>query len=266
MKKVILVCDGENYSHGVFELIKQSQQHEALFVKGIFFSSIDIVASVARDFWEEKASINGVASMAVERFANQCKNNNIQFAIEERDASYWSKVFWQKESRFADYIILSQAMIGKDVDSKQPNAFMQELFRWADCPILVVPENIKKIESLIATYDGSRECMHAIKEFTKIFPWYCNLPASFVYVKDEDNADIPQSQLLKEFVNIHFQNAVIQKLHWDYQKLFSTWIECHKNPLIIAGSYNRSIVSYLLETSFSDLIIKDQIAPIFIAH
>ncbi|MCH5720841.1 hypothetical protein [Niabella hibiscisoli] len=167
MKKVILVCDGENYSHGVFEFIKQCQQHEASFIKGIFFSSIDIVASVARDFWEEKDSINGVASMAVERFANQCKNNNIQFAIEEKDASYWSKVFWQIESRFADYIVLSQSMIGKDVDSKQPNAFMQELFRWADCPILVVPENIRKIESLIATYDGSGKVCTQLRNLLK---------------------------------------------------------------------------------------------------
>ncbi len=265
MKKVIFVCDGENYSHGAFEFIKQNQKYEQSFVKGIFFSAIDIVEAVVPDFWEE-VSINGITSMAVERFVNQCRNNQIAFSVEEKHALSWSKVFWQKESRFADYIVLSQKMVGKNIDSKQPNAFMKELFRWAECPILVVPENIKNIESLIATYDGSGECMHAIKELTKIFPQYCSLPASFVYVKEEDSEDIPQSTLLQEFVEIHFKKAIIQKLRWDYKKLFSTWIECHKNPLIIAGSYNRSVISYLLKTSFSDLIVRDQIAPVLIAH
>lgn len=266
MKKILFLCDGDNYSHGALEFVKMNHRHEPAHIRGLFFSSVDIVQSVTEDFWDRNPNAQGIVSNAIERFANQCKNNNIEYSIEEKQASSWSRLFWQRQSRFADYIVISQEVLGKNIDSKQPNAFMQELFYWAECPLMAVPENLKAVESLILTYDGSRECMHAIKETTRLFPQFCNLPAHFVYVKDEDNDDIPQLNLLREYVELHFKNATIRKLHWDYRKLFSTWVECHENPLIIAGSYNRSILSYLFQSSFSDLIVQNQVAPILIAH
>ena len=41
MKKVLFLCDGENFSNGAFQFIKQLNVSERVFVKGMFFDEID---------------------------------------------------------------------------------------------------------------------------------------------------------------------------------------------------------------------------------
>ncbi|MBZ4191607.1 universal stress protein [Niabella beijingensis] len=212
MKKILFVCDGDNYSHEAFEFIKQIQQYEPLLVKGIFFSTVEIseliYASYALENNNElRDAEKGIPSQVIERFVNQCKTNNIQHIVKEEMGTSWNKVFWRKETRFADLMIISQKMLCNNIDAQQPNEYMLELLRWADCPVLSVPEKATNFEQIIGAYDGSQESTHALTAFCKTFPQYSNLPANFVYVKNEESDKIPDLELLEEYVNAHFKNA-----------------------------------------------------------
>ncbi|MCD2422158.1 hypothetical protein LQ567_05245 [Niabella pedocola] len=271
MKKVLFVCDGDNYSHETFEFIKQLQQYEPLFVKGLFFSTLKIreliYAGYALDSdFKLQDTEKGIPPQVVERFINQCKTNNIGHLVKEKTAASWNKIFWEKESRFADLMIISQKMLFTQVDAQQPNTYMLELLRWTNCPILAIPERKISLEQMICAYDGSPECMHALVAFCKTFPQYTSLPASFVYIKNENSDDIPDLDLLEEYVNAHFKNAAIKKLHWNHNRLFTTWVECHKNAIIVTGSFGRSAVSNFLQKSFAEQLMQEQTAPLFIAH
>ncbi|MCF3107634.1 hypothetical protein LL912_02465 [Niabella sp. CC-SYL272] len=271
MKKILFVCDGDNYSHEAFEFIKLIQQHESVLAKGIFFSTIEITelryASYPLDINNELPDAeNGIPPQVTERFVNQCKANHIQYLVDEKTAADWNREFWEKESRFADLMIVSQKMLCANIEAKQPNMYMLELLRWTDCPVLTVPEKKISVEQIIGAYDGSEECMHALTAFCKIFPQYSHLPASFVYIKDENSDAIPDLALLEEYVNAHFKNVEIKKLHWEHKQLFTTWVECHKNSVIIAGSFGRSAVSNFFQKSFAEQAIQEQVAPIFLAR
>ncbi|SDD01978.1 hypothetical protein [Niabella drilacis] len=271
MKKVLFVCDGDNYSHEAFEFIKQLQQHEPLFVKGLFFSTLEIKELLYAGYPLNndpglQDTERGIPPQVVERFINQCKTNQIRYLAKEHSGFSWSRAFWEKESRFADLLIISQKMLCHNIDAQQPNTYMLELLRWVGCPVWAVPEKATRIEQIIGAYDGSPECMHALAAFCSIFPWHLHLPTCFVYIKNEDRAEIPDLELLEEYVNAHFTDAEIQQLHGDPDQLFTTWIACHKNPVIITGSFGRSAVSNFLQKSFSGQLIGEQIAPLFIAR
>lgn len=271
MQKIIFVCDGDNYSHEAFEFIKLLHQQEPVWVKGIFFSSVEINELIYASYFlggynNVQDSERGIPPQVTERFVNQCKTNHIQHLVKEESATSWNRTFWEKESRFADLMIISQKMLCNNIDMQQPNVYLLELLRWTDCPILAVPEKKLSIEQIVGAYDGSRECMHALTAFCKTLPQYTHLPASFVYIKDENSDAIPDLALLEEYTNAHFKNAAIKKLHWEHKKLFTTWVECHKNALIITGSFGRSAVSNFLQKSFAEQLIREQTAPIFISR
>ena len=41
MKKILLLCDGDNFSEASFEFIRQLSVSETISVKGLFFTPID---------------------------------------------------------------------------------------------------------------------------------------------------------------------------------------------------------------------------------
>ena len=143
---------------------------------------------------------------------------------------------------------------------------MQEALHGTECPIVVVPETFKDVEHLAFAYDGKKESVFALKQFTYLFPQFVDLPAEFVYMRDEEKDDIPDLKLLEEYTRFHFNCMAASKLHFDPKKYFSTWIKNKKNALLVSGSYGRSIVSNILRRSFADKIIHDHANPVFIAH
>ena len=42
MKKILLLCDGENFPPGAIRFIRNMRENEPLCVKGLFFNPIDI--------------------------------------------------------------------------------------------------------------------------------------------------------------------------------------------------------------------------------
>jgi len=42
MKKILFLCDGDNFSKGAFEFVKQISVKESVVIKGLFFTPIDI--------------------------------------------------------------------------------------------------------------------------------------------------------------------------------------------------------------------------------
>ena len=272
MKKILFLCDGDNFPTGAFRFIQSMRENEPIFVKGIFFTPIDFEQMISVSYmpvsepWvklkeDEKRAIR----KAEDKFIESCKDAGIKYKI-HKNKDEWDKEIFVKESRFADLVIMSSELFCSDIYNKQPNFYMQEALRGAECPVLMVPESFKKVDNLAFAYDGKKDSMHALKQFCYLFPQYTDLQAEFVYMKEEEKDDIPHVALLKEYTSSHFNSLGTLKLHFDGRKYFSTWAEDKKNPLIVSGSYARSSVSNLLKPSFIDQIIRDHESPVFIAH
>jgi hypothetical protein len=273
MKKILFLCDGDNYSKGAFRFIKQIRENEPVLVKGLFFTPFDadqmtpigfmpVAEPIVRIKEQEKILIH----KSQELFSNECESHGIKYQVHPYDGA-WERDLFIKESRFADLVIISEELFCQDEIIAQPNYFMEETLRASECPVVVVPENFQRIDRLAVAYDGGKEGMFALKQFVYLFPDYADLPADFVHInKNKVEDDIPDQELLEEYTNTHFESLYASKLNFDPKKYFSSWLENKKNVLLVAGSYSRSAFSNVFRKSFAGEVIAKHTCPIFIAH
>jgi hypothetical protein len=272
MKKILFLCDGDNFPKGAFRLIEKIREVESILVKGLFFSPPDFeqmvplgFIPVAETYVQIKKEEKLLIRKSQEQFLNECEKHGMKYQIHSYEG-VWNRDLFVKESRFADLVIISEELFCLDALNVQPNYFMEETLRASECPVLVVPENFREIERLAVAYDGGKEGMFALKQFVYLFPDYVDLPADFVHIKNAEDDEIPDRGLLQEYTSAHFEALYASRLHFDPKKYFSSWLENKKNVLLVTGSYSRSAFSNLFKQSFAENVISNHTCPIFIAH
>ncbi|MBS1667516.1 MAG: universal stress protein [Bacteroidetes bacterium] len=272
MKKILFLCDGDNFPKGAFELIKMINSAHRVMVKGIFFAPIDFqqlinlsYIPIAKPYMKLEENEKRLVNESKKKFIAECDTNHIAYMV-NAEAEEWDRELMIKETLFSDIVVISEELFCSDVMSYQPNAYMKELLHGSECPAMVVPENFKAPERIVVAYDGKKESVLALKQFGYLFPEFTELPTEFVYIKNEKNNDIPNLGLLREYTKIHFNSPGVEKLHFEAKEYFTTWAEAKKNILLIAGSYGRSAVSDLMHRSFAEEVIHEHKIPLFIAH
>jgi len=272
MKKILFVCDGDNFSQGAFDFIKSLRKNEHILVKGFFFTAIDVEQLVAvsyipisESYVKLKEEEKRTLQKSKDKFIHQCKSAHIKYHIDDNNAG-WDKELFIRESRFADLVVISEQLFCSDFMNEQPNLFMHEALRGSECPVMIIPETFTGFDRIVIAYDGKKESVFALKQFSYLLSQYTDLPTEFVYVKNEETGDIPDLDLLQEYACLQFNSLSVSKLHFDPSKYFTTWIEDKKNVLLVTGSFARSAVSSLVRKSFTDQVIHNNAIPVFIAH
>jgi len=272
MKKILFVCDGDNFSNGAMEFIKLLHNDAPVYVKGLFFTPIDFqellpisYIPIAEPYIKLKEKEKQVVFKSINKFAEECESYNIKYTASDKNEE-WNKNLFIKETRFADAIVISEELFCSDIFSNQPNLYLQEALQESECPVILIPESFKSIDRIVVAYDGKEESMIALKQFCNLSPQLTELPTEFVYIKNEESNDIPDRELLKEYTKLHFSNSGVFKLHFDAHKYFSSWVYEKKNIMLVAGSFGRSAVSNLLRSSFTEQIIHEHKFPVFISH
>ncbi len=272
MKKILFVCDGSNFSNGAFEFLKMMHENAPISVTGIFFTPVDFqqlvsisYIPVAEPYVKLKEKEKIMVEESRELFVKKCASSGITHStiLENQE---WNGDLFARETRFADIVLMSGELFCAELSNYQPNVFMQEALRKAECPVILVPEHFKALDRIVIAYDGKKESMFALKQFCYLFAQFSELPAEFVYVKDEENEIIPDQESLKEYARLHFSSLGVAKLHFDARKHFSAWTDDKKNSLLVAGAFSRAGVSNLLKTSFAEKVVHDHNIPVFIAH
>lgn len=272
MKKILFLCDGDNFSAGAFQFIKLIRANEPLFIKGIFFTPVEFgelipvsFMPIAQPYVRLKEEEETMVEKSKQQFVEACRSARIKFHIHEKSEG-WDRNLFRKESRFADLVVVGSSLFASEMLADQPSFFMQEALRETEAPVVIVPDNFDEVQRLAIGYDGQPETIFALKQFTYLFPELTDLPAEFVYAKAEGSDEIPDKELLEEYASLHFNSLAASKLHFDPKKYFSTWLEEKKNVMLIAGSYSRSMASNVFRPSFVDDVIRNHVSPVFIAH
>ncbi len=272
MKRILFVCAGDAFPNGAFAFLKSLQDHEPVFVMGLFYSPFASGPMV------KESQMPGMAPYILLKekekkvvednkalFARQCELSYIKYNIHEHGEE-WHKDILAGESRFSDLVLLSGESFCSDINSEQPNTFLQEALHASECPVLIVPENYIVPNRLLIAYDGSKESVHAIKQFCYLLPHYTDLPTEFIYVKDENTREIPDIDNLRAYSRLHFSSMNFSKLQFKAANYFATWIGDKQNVLMVSGSFGRSPFSYVAKRSFAEQVIHDHKMPVFISH
>jgi hypothetical protein len=253
MKQVLIVGVGHHSPKGPISFLHSMQGKEPVHAKGLFFRPTDHAALAEKE----------VVAVHKALFSSQCEQYHIPYSLHDNDRE-WDKDLLQKESRFADLILISGAFFYAGTDNN--SQYLREVLYSAECPVLLVPENFTTIQHLFMAYDGSRDSLYALKQFCYLFPDLTDLPTEILYLNEATSDDIPDLASLKQFTRAKFDCMSFSRLHFNANDYLASWISEKKNALLVSGSFGRSPVSYIGQRSFSEDVIREHQLPVFIAH
>ena len=75
-----------------------------------------------------------------------------------------------KATRFADLLILdAETSFDNEVEAL-PTAFVKRVVSASECPVIIAPTSIDRIDNIVFCHDGNRSSVFAMKQFTYLFP------------------------------------------------------------------------------------------------
>lgn len=270
MKKVLAIFDGTHFSEGSVKFASQLNENSPIVLTGIFLPSVDYsdamiyyLGGMAGIYLPNTEHENDLMDKNIKKFEDYCVKNNISYRV-HRDFDLHVLETIQKETRYADLLVLSSALFYENLGEDAQEEYLKTAMHKAECPIIVLPEEFAFPKSIIITYDGSESSVYAMKQFSYIFPQLSSLSTLITYVSVKN--DIPDMSYLEELAALHFEDLTITKLSIDAKKYFTTWLSDKGNALLVTGGFNRPGISELFKKNFAWDVIKEQKLPLFIAH
>jgi hypothetical protein len=272
MKKLLFICDVNNFSSGAFSFLEDLYKNVPFLLTGAFFHSVnlDVLMPTALAFSADPlvaytdSDVEAVNS-SIRQFEQKCQHNGFEYRVHEESECFKLKDV-VRETRFSDAVVISEKLFFSHIEAEQPNSYMKELLHTSECPVIVIPEDYSPIAQVTIAYDGKKESVFAIKQFCYLFPHYTHLPTEIVYWVDKTDDEIPNLEYLEEFAARHFDNLNFKELFFDRKKYIAGWSRKNRNTIFVSGSYKRSWFSTLFKESFVDDMIKNGSPNIFIAH
>jgi hypothetical protein len=273
MKKLLLPVEGGHYPQELLDFVGALQAVAPLLLTAAFVQESDYVsmavlreapASAPHSCYQDEDRMIRYNRIRLERF---CEDNGIKLTVHE-DREDLAIPCLRRESRYADLMLLNSAHFFEDLDKEQPNAWMKEMLHRSECPVLLIPYKAALPGELILAYDGSAASVFAIRQFACLFPEFCRVQATLVYVNDDLDLDakIPEDEAIRELCGLHFKKFRVLQLRMRPVQFYHTWIGMMSNPWLVTGSFGRSALSEAFSKSFSTELIRERRVPVFIAH
>ena len=273
MKKLIIALDGQHFPKGAFEFVKSINVKTKILLAGVFLSPVDyskLLAYTGLDGmtmtpeWLIKNDDDVLVNKNISSFKEACIAAGIEFRI-HKDTDLMALASLIEETRFADALLVSSDLFYANVAKNQPNFYLEEVLKKAECPVMLVPENYEEPNQVILAYDGNESSVFAIKQFAYVFPELAEketILLSIIHQEDE----LPEYSMITELLSSHYPDLKIQTLHLKHKRDFTEWMTNKPNNFIVMGAFSRSIFSQLFKKSFASDVIHEIKMPLFISH
>lgn len=263
--------NGTSFSEGAFSFARQLAKEQPTLLTGVFLPDTTKNSAWMQDedsiylfepFMEQQRE---VMEDNLALFRHRCEENGLSFRIH---TGYFDAVrpALQHESRFADILILSNEQFYDRLHERSGQSLLESVLSTSACPIIIVPEKFSYPKKNILLYDGSTSSVYAIKQFAYLFPSWCQKETSIVFMKHEENEELPGELAFNEWVNHHFSNTFFLKLHMDPRNHLASWAEEQQQSILVSGAFGRSSFSQFLRKSLLSDVIATHKLPVFIAH
>jgi nucleotide-binding universal stress UspA family protein len=272
MKKILLVFDGNHFSEGSFRMANFINEYEPVLATGVFLQSVDYRDIIGYSGIGSGSSVTITPAQTDEStilkniatFETRCTHAGMEFRT-HKDTDLFALEELQRETRFADLMILSAELFYNNIGDEQPNDYLKKVLRQTECPVMLVPEEYELPTKVMLTYDGNPDSVFAIKQFTYLFPQFYQWETRLVTLEEKGEA-IPHQELIQELATKHFANLTIEAVNTVTEKTFDTWVADQTDHIIVSGAFGRSELSTLFHKSFIGNVIEDHKVPVFVAH
>jgi hypothetical protein len=107
--------------------------------------------------------------------------------------------------------------------------------------------------------------MHAIKQFTYLFPEFRDFRIQLVQVEEKHKWQAG-ALLLTEWLNSHYPNLEYITLRGNPEDKLVNYLLPLNSAFVVMGALGRNFLSRFLRKSMADMIPGTIVNPIFIAH
>ncbi len=277
MKKILAVIDAVNY--------KVEQLDAIEYMAGVLKGNLTIVMLeevnsitplMAPDFAEGvpgryyeiviKASEekSRIARENTEALHKICIERGLSCAIHNDKGYAAEEIIF--ESRFADLVLLGKELSFPFLFDTEPTEFVKNVLSNAQCPVLVIPEDISAVKGVVFTYNGTFSSMYAIKAFAGIFPELVAKDATVVYVCEKGHDTIPHEKLLKEYLDSYNKNINYKIFSGKADAVLQAYLEQKQDYITTFGAYGRSRLSRFFDSSSAENVLRTMKGPLFITH
>jgi nucleotide-binding universal stress UspA family protein len=277
MKKVIAAFDGLKYSEATAEhainIAKKSNAHlVGVFLDDMIYHSYRFKDLIEGDevsdqkLRELNEKDNATRKQAIHLFKSACQHASLEFSV-HHDKNVAVKDLLH-ESIYSDLLIIGRKENFTMYHDKFPSDFIRDVLADVQCPVMIVPEKFKPLQSIIFLYDGDPSSVYAIKMFCYDLPALSHLPAKILSVKPlEQSLHLPDNHLMKEFMKRHLPKAEYIVLKGEAENTIITYLQQQtEEALVVLGAYTRGRVSRWFKPSMADVLLKNTNLPMFIAH
>jgi hypothetical protein len=271
MKKILLPLEGAHYPGELLEFVctihpKTPVQLTAALVTQSDYTSL-LAAGELPIYLQEPCfrNWNRIVRHHGRRVERICDDFGIKCKINFDQDNFTLQRLWN-ESRYADLMLLNSRHFFRQPDAVPSNAWMRDMLHRSECPLLLLPDKTNLPGELILAYDGSANSVFAIKEFASLFPEFCRISTTLVYVNDDPEVSIPEEKSIRELCALHFKKFRTLKLGMKTEGFYNAWVGMMQNPWLITGSLSCSGLSPLFSGNLSAELIHQYRVPVFIAR
>ncbi len=277
MKKISAAFDGLKFSTSTLEYGIQFASKSDAMLSGIFlddftyhsYKIFDMVGSqgVSKDKLKHLMKADKESRLkSAASFEQACLKAHVKYVVHHDKSIAVQELL--RESIYSDLVLISSDETFTHFPEEHPTQFIKDILADLQCPVLIIPKEYKQIDKVVLLYDGKPASVFAIKMFNYLLPWMKDIETEVVSVVDpEDTLQLPENELIKEFVQCHYPDATYTILYGKADEQILSFLKgLHQNVLIVLGAYTRGAVSRWFKTSMADILQKEVQMPLFIAH
>jgi nucleotide-binding universal stress UspA family protein len=272
MEKILLAMDGQHQNSQAIDFACYISRLNRARLIGIFLEGAnDGTGSrkfshepIFRDEYTHDGKALDPVSSAVRQFREACVCRDVSARVHRDRGIPMQELI--HESRFADLIVIDPECGFEDSERKGATGFIEHFLHDAECPVILAPFSFNTLDTVYFTYDGSESSVHAMKQFTYLFPEMATKHVVVIsVVEGKDESDINHYRI-KEWISTHYQDAAFITLTGKpSDELFGFLLE-KKDAIVVIGAYGRSSISRAFFPSHARLMMKAINLPLFIAH
>ena len=278
MKKIIAAFDGLKYSKATtdyaIDMARQIDAHlTGIFLDDLIYHSyrFSVVISEKGALSEKRIKAldekdKETRKHSINLFATACEQAKLEFYV-HHDRNVAVKDLLH-ESIYSDLLIINEKESFTIFKQEFPSEFIRDILVDVQCPVLLVPEKHKKLDSIILLYDGDPSSVYAVKMFSYMLAPFEHLPVKVLSVKPEKQSlHVPDNRLMKEFMKRHFPKAKYVVLKGDAEENILIYLKQQtEEMLVVLGAYRRNRISRWFKASMADMLMVNTKFPLFIAH
>lgn len=199
----------------------------------------------------------------IQRFKSACESKGIDCTVHRDQGNPLSEMIL--ESRYADLVLLNVGTSFSPDRQGNLTGFVKDVLTHAECPVVVMPASFEGIEELIFTFDGKASSIHAIKQFTYLFPQLRELKTVVISINPEEVS--PEERYkFREWMHAHYNYLDFMSTEGNVKMGLVELLFDRNKSFVVMGAYGRTMLSNLFSPSHANPVIKIISQAIFIAH